>query len=261
MEHVNAAVRSYFSLLQLPDEVTPYDQLILGLREKDFIFSFNWDPFLLQALRRSSGAATVPSIHFLHGCVGLAFCVKCKVKSNAGFPCPRCGNQMEPSTLLYPVTDKDYETDSIIRDEWNALREALNDAYFVTIFGYSAPITDVAARSILIEAFSSSVCRELSEVEIIDIRDRKEIEAAWKDFFFSRHYAIFSSFSSSQINRHFRRSCDAFAMASLQCNPVPEFSPNDILSIHELKQFVAPLRQEESADATFWPLDANSIGV
>lgn len=252
VQRVEEAIWSYFRQLELPNDVTPYDQLVLGLREKDSIFTFNWDPFLLQALRRSSGAAKVPSVHFLHGCVDLAFCASCKVKSNFGIPCPRCGNEMEPSTLLYPVTDKNYESDPIIQDEWNALRNALDDAYFVTIFGYSAPVTDVSARSILINAFSKSTCRELSEVEVIDIRGRSDIEAAWKDFFFSHHYAIFRSFDSSQINRHFRRSCDAFAMASLQCTPVPEHSPIGIRSINDLKQFVAPLHHEESSGKQFW---------
>lgn len=252
IKQINEAIHNFFSKLQLPDEVTLYDHLILGLRDKDAIFTFNWDPFLLQALRRCSGVASIPNVHFLHGCVDVAFCSKCKVKSNSGIPCPRCGDDMEGSKLLFPVTDKDYESDPVIKDEWNALRHALDDAYFVTVFGYSAPVTDVSARKIMIDTFSSSRFRELSEVEIIDIRDREDIEESWKDFFFSHHYAIFESFEHSQINRHYRRSCDAFAMASLQCKPVPENRPSGITSIEELQQFVMPLYQEEISDSKFW---------
>lgn len=260
IEEINEAVHSYFSRLQLPNQVTLYDQLILGLREKDAIFTFNWDPFLLQALRRCSGVASIPKVHFLHGCVDVVFCRKCKVKSNSGIPCPRCGDGMEASQLLFPVTDKDYESDPVIKDEWSALRHALDDAYFVTVFGYSAHITDVSARTIMIDAFSSSKFRELSEVEVIDIRDREDIEESWKDFFFSHHYGIFDSFEHSQINRHFRRSCDAFAMASLQCHPVPENRPSGISSIEELQQFVKPLFREEQGGTKFWEDHDNPFG-
>lgn len=260
VDQINTAVRDYFARLVLPDYVTPYDQMILGLREKDAIFTFNWDPFLLHALRRCSGVAKLPSVHFLHGCVAVAFCGECKVKSNAGFPCPRCGEPMEPSQLLFPVTDKDYDSDPVIMDEWNALRHALDDAYFVTIFGYSAPVTDVAARKILIDTFSSNKFREMAEVEIIDIRDRAAVEESWSDFYFSHHYGIFDSFEHSQIHRHFRRSCDAFAMASLQCHPVPENTPAGITKIGKLQEFARPLFQEEQSDAKFWEEHANPFG-
>jgi hypothetical protein len=33
--------------LELPDHPTVYDHLLLSLRKKDAIFTFNWDPFLL----------------------------------------------------------------------------------------------------------------------------------------------------------------------------------------------------------------------
>ena len=260
LQQINSAVRDYFVRLELPDHVTPYDQMILGLREKDSIFTFNWDPFLLQALRRCSGAARAPTVHFLHGCVDVAFCAPCKVKSNVGLPCPRCGLPMESSQLLFPVTDKDYDSDPVILDEWNALRHALDDAYFVTIFGYSAPVTDVAARKILIDTFSSNRFREMAEVEIIDIRDSAAIEESWKDFYFSHHYGIFESFDHSQICRHFRRSCDAFAMASLQCHPVPENTPAGISEIAELKEFARPLIREEEAGSKFWEHHANPFG-
>ena len=42
-------VRSYFRSLRLPSEPTLYDHLLLGLRAKDVIATFNWEPFLIQA--------------------------------------------------------------------------------------------------------------------------------------------------------------------------------------------------------------------
>jgi hypothetical protein len=261
VERIDQAVSDYFRSLRLPDAVSIYDLLILGLREKDFIFTFNWDPFLLQAYRRCSAEFSTPSLYFLHGCVDVAFCAECKVTSNCGIPCPRCGNDMVPSQLLYPVTQKDYESDPVIKSAWDALRYALDDAYFVTIFGYSAPVTDVAARQVMIDTFSNNRFYEFAEVEIIDIRSREDIESSWSDFFFSHHYGIFKEFRHSWIFRHFRRSCDAFAMATLMCHPVPENPPAGIVSIQELREFARGLQHEENSGAKFWENEANPFGA
>jgi len=258
-EEINRITRNYFSRLELPDTVTVYDLLILGLREKDSIFTFNWDPFLLQALNRCSGVSSIPQVHFLHGCVDVGLCHVCKVKTNSYLPCPKCGEKIQPSRLLFPVADKDYNTDPVIKDEWNALQNALSDAYFVTIFGYSAPVTDKAARKILIETFSNNRFRECGEVEVIDTNDNNVIEDSWREFFVSNHYGIYRSFNYSQIKRHFRRSCEAYFMAVYQCDPVPENKPEGICSVAELKRFTIPLNYEEKSDQKFWGNDDDPI--
>jgi hypothetical protein len=43
------AVSNYFGSLRLPPHATLYDRLVLSLRSKDLIATFNWDPFLYQA--------------------------------------------------------------------------------------------------------------------------------------------------------------------------------------------------------------------
>jgi len=50
---VNHAVQNYFATLELPEHATIYDRLLLSLRPKDLIATFNWDPFLLQAYARN----------------------------------------------------------------------------------------------------------------------------------------------------------------------------------------------------------------
>lgn len=42
----------YFDGMELPDDPTIYDLLILSLTKKDLIATFNWDPLLLQAYVR-----------------------------------------------------------------------------------------------------------------------------------------------------------------------------------------------------------------
>lgn len=47
---------------------------LLALREKDTIFTFNWDPFLFDAYQRNRHAVSLPSIYFLHGNVRIGAC-------------------------------------------------------------------------------------------------------------------------------------------------------------------------------------------
>ena len=46
-------VYSYFAAMRLPTEATIYDFLLLSLRDKDVIATFNWDPFLAEAVKRT----------------------------------------------------------------------------------------------------------------------------------------------------------------------------------------------------------------
>lgn len=50
---IERKIHNYFSEIRLPDKPTIYDYLILSLRKKDLIATFNWDPLLLQAYRRN----------------------------------------------------------------------------------------------------------------------------------------------------------------------------------------------------------------
>jgi len=46
-QKIETSIHDYFASLELPDHPTVYDHLLLSLRKKDAIFTFNWDPFLL----------------------------------------------------------------------------------------------------------------------------------------------------------------------------------------------------------------------
>ena len=41
---------------------------------------------------------------------------------------------------------KDYQDGSMIEREWAAAQEYLRHAFMFTVFGYSAPVTDVEAK-------------------------------------------------------------------------------------------------------------------
>ncbi|MEO8112001.1 MAG: hypothetical protein ABI594_18275 [Ginsengibacter sp.] len=57
-------VYEYFKSLRLPDEPTIYDYLVLSLRPRDLIATFNWDPFLYQAWNRSGNVGDRPYIAY-----------------------------------------------------------------------------------------------------------------------------------------------------------------------------------------------------
>ena len=244
---VESRVYSYFASLSLPETPTIYDYLVLGLREKDIIASFNWDPFLLQAYMRNEVVTKTrrPRIAFLHGNVMIGRCDNDRVSGINGRRCSRCDKALQPSSLLYPVKHKDYTTDKFIKGEWDALREHLNRTYYLTVYGYSAPVTDVEARKLMLEVWKDNKSLELAEVDIVDVKSHDELERNWEEFFVSHHYMITDDIFRSYLFTHPRRSCDAFASATLMCdpwhdNPFPKFK-----ALEELQEWVKPLIDEE----------------
>ena len=73
---IERRVADYFSSLELPDEATIYDKLLLSLRRRDAVFTFNWDPFLFDAYRRNADVVDLPEIFFLHGNVRIGVCLR-----------------------------------------------------------------------------------------------------------------------------------------------------------------------------------------
>lgn len=60
---------------ELPDEPTIYDFLVMSLTNKDLIATFNWDPFLVQAIGRiQKYTDNIPQVAFLHGNVAVGYC-------------------------------------------------------------------------------------------------------------------------------------------------------------------------------------------
>lgn len=239
-------LRVYFARLQIPDEVTLYDLLVLSLREKDVIATFNWDPFLPQAFKRNRSIRRLPKILFLHGNVDVGACREHRKNGFLEQRCSDCGKPMEPSRLLFPVKHKDYTSDDLIRSEWDQLQWHLERAYLVTIFGYSAPVTDVEAREILLKTWKENPTRELAEIDIVDIRPSDEIYTNWSDFIVRQHYGIFPSVTRTTSFHHPRRSCEAFAMATLQQDPWPENDFPKSSRLEDIHAWLQPLLREEN---------------
>jgi hypothetical protein len=243
----------YFSGLEIPDRVTLYDLLILSLQEKDVIFSFNWDPLLLQAFARNINVKQLPKIHFLHGNVGIGICIKHKRAGYIGNKCSVCGDYFSPSKLLYPIKSKQYREDPFIASEWGALDEYFDNAFVMTIFGYNSPTTDFLAKEMMLKAWRQNKKYELNEIEIVDIKDKRLVRKNWNDFLFASswepriksHYAIFKSIRHTLSFRHARRSTEAWGDAIMMCDPWSERRMPKFRNLEKLQAWVKPLVDEE----------------
>lgn len=208
---LEAEIERYFSALRLPEAPTLYDYMVLSLRAKDVIATFNWDPFLIQAYRRSLRVTrSLPFLAFLHGNVAHGFCDTCKVSGVRGAICSRCNSPFRSDSLLFPVRQKDYSAHPSIEHAWSTTKAALGDSLLLTIFGYGAPASDTDAVSLMRAAWGTPLERQFEEIELIDIREEEEVAASWSSFIHTHHYNVHRSYHESFLASHPRRSVEAF---------------------------------------------------
>lgn len=216
-EKLETVIRDYMESYELPDEPTIYDFLIMSLTEKDLIVTFNWDPLLVQAIGRMQRfTRNMPNVAFLHGNVPVGYCEKDNIMGNAGQKC-KCGEPLQPMRLLYPIRNKNYSCDIAIAKSWKTFSNALERAYMVTIFGYSAPKSDVEALAMMKKAWGAVNDRNLEEIEIIDIRSEDDVLETWNDFIHTHHYSYHANFFDSALARCPRRTCEATFDRLMKC--------------------------------------------
>jgi hypothetical protein len=245
VREVQDRVRRYFTGLQITDGPTIYDYLLLSLRSKDIIATFNWDPLLAQAHERNLNVGELPEILYLHGNVGMGLCHEHRMLGFEWQDCVKCGAHLSPTKLLFPVKEKNYTEDPFISYQWEVLQHYIEHAYRITIFGYSAPVSDVAARSLMLKVWRANQVREFSQLEVVDIKPKKELKETWVDFIVRNNYGFLKKIFDTYMFHYPRRSCDAFAGATLQQRPWKENRMLRFKSLDELQQWVAPLVEEE----------------
>jgi hypothetical protein len=237
----------YFSQMNLPAHPTIYDHLVLSLREKDLIATFNWDPFLYLACLRNYKHVKLPHVVYLHGNVAIGYCLKHKTKGMIGYTCGTCGQQYSPSRLLLPVTKKNYAQDDFIGAEWQTLKNYLKNAFMVSIFGYCAPTTDQEAIGLMKEAWGDIHERELEEIEIIDIKSDDELSETWSDFIHTHHYRTCNDFYKSFIAKHPRRTCEAMWNQLMECKFIQDHDLPKDATFNDLYEWLTPLWEAEKA--------------
>lgn len=248
IKEIEQKVFDYFSDMHLPPEPTIYDYMVLSLRNKDLIATFNWDPFLYQAwVRNKMFTKDLPTIVFLHGNVAIGFDKKTKQLGPAGY------KNFEPTKLLYPVEQKNYNDDEFIRGEWDILTDWLSSksTKLVTIFGYGAPKSDVEAVKLLNDAWGTGKIRNMEQFEIIDIRDEKVVRKSWDNFIHSHHYDYETDYFESSLAYNPRRTSESYFQHILPMSPDEAFSesnpvPNNLNSFEEFWNWHQPLIDAEN---------------
>lgn len=248
VEVINTRVWDYFSNLELPPNPTIYDHLVLSLRGKDLIATFNWDPFLYYACWRNHNVTELPKVVYLHGNVAVGYCLKDMEAGLVNTKCSKCGEKYVPSRFLFPIKQKNYHKDPFIKSEWGTLRLYLKYAYMLTIFGYSAPYSDVEAIKIMKDAWGSPWSRNLEQTEIIDVKPEYVLRDAWEGFIHTHHYNVTDDFYKSSVGLFPRRTCEAEWNSTMECrfleqNPIPKE-----LGFKELWEWYTSLIQAEKKD-------------
>lgn len=244
-QKIEQVIYDYFSSLEISDTPTIYDYLVLSLREKDFIATFNWDPFLIQAYRRNGRYFKLPKLLFLHGNVEVGYCPNGHIMGNIGKQCSQCDELLVPTKLLYPIGEKNYHLNEFISRQWATLQDVLKHTFMITIFGYGAPASDASAVELMKSAWGNVEDRMLEETEIINTQDEDELRKVWDPFIHTHHYRIENNFFNSWIANHPRRSGEAYWNQFIEAkfianNPVP-----NVDSLEELWDWFKKLKDVE----------------
>lgn len=211
---IENVIRDYFADIELPSTLTKYDLLVLSLRKKDYIATFNWDGALVQSYMRMRRITDdMPQMLFLHGNVEVGYCPECKTYGHYLAKCHKCGKPFEEVPLLYPVRHKNYQEEGFISEQWKILENVVSEAALITIYGYSAPKTDIEAIDILKQSFARlGTPRFFDTIEIIERPgfNIDDISDAWVDLsaMAKDHLKIRTSVFDSYMFRNPRRSLD-----------------------------------------------------
>lgn len=252
LREIETSVVAYFQDMKLPEEPTIYDYLVMSLRDKDLIATFNWDPFLFQAYCRNYDVGSNPKICFLHGNVAIGYSIKDKIAGPAGNFHPESKCLFEPTKLLYPIAHKDYNSDDFISLQWNILNDFLSadSTKRVTIFGYGAPETDVEAVNLLSSAWGSFDERNMEQFEVIDVQSKDLLLTRWNKFINSHHYDIVSNYFESILSQYPRRTGERFFHQFMPNSPSEAFQepnpvPDNFKTLDEMWKWFNPLIEAE----------------
>jgi hypothetical protein len=269
IQEIERRIKVYFGDMELPNEPTIYDYLVLSLRGKDLIATFNWDPFLYQAwVRNGKFTKDLPRLSFLHGNVAIGYSKEDNRCGPIGMYMREDGGYFEPTKLLYPVEQKNYSDDPFINVEWERVKYWLSKesgTVRATIFGYGAPASDLEAVSLLNNAWGTPDDREMEQFEIIDITPEDELLQRWKGFINSHHYDTSSNYFDSILGLNPRRTSESYFSTYQAITPDEMFRknnpvPRDFKTLEELWEWHKPLIEAEEREEAKRESEENNEG-
>ncbi|MEO9276272.1 MAG: hypothetical protein ABI340_00620, partial [Nitrososphaera sp.] len=177
-------------------------------------------------LRNNKSGLKLPTLAFLHGNVSIGYCEKDKTAGVAGMKCTKCGLPYTRSPLLFPIKKKNYTENTFISNQWKILKKGFQNAFMITIFGYSGPKTDVEAISAMQEAWGHQDDRRLEQTTFITTQSEESVHKNWQSFIHSHHYEVNHDFYDSWIANHPRRTGEAYwnqyrEAKFIDHNPIP----------------------------------------
>lgn len=253
---IEERIQAYFGDMKLPEEPTIYDYMVLSLRSKDLIATFNWDPFLYQAwVRNGEFTKDLPRLSFLHGNVAIGYSTEDKRCGPVGYQMRADSGVFEPTKLLYPVEQKNYTDDEFINIEWERVKYWLSkDSGTVraTIFGYGAPVSDVEAVSLLNGAWGTPDQRAMEQFEVIDITPEDVLRDRWDGFIHTHHYDVTDNYFGSSLAYNPRRTSESYFSHYQPITPNEAFRknnpiPQDFNTLEELWDWHRSLLEAEVA--------------
>ena len=249
LREIENRIDAYFSSLRIPEKATKYDFLLLSLRKKDAIFTFNWDPFLFDAYRRNAHIASLPEIFFLHGNVRIGICSSHpEAWGQRGGLCPICSDTFKDVPLLYPIENKDYSSHEYIRGSWEAARYFFEEAFVLTIFGYGAPVSDADAVELLRSGWMERSDRRIEHVEIIDVVSSSVLFDRWSRFTPTGHLKPVRSIWDSWIMMHPRRSVESLMRPVYYGEPADTFPLVHSETLHRVHEQILDIAAWEPED-------------
>ncbi len=163
-DEFESLVRKKYASLELPNEFTILDRLVLSLTPDDAIVSFNWDDLVIQAYQRMSDYVPeemLPILAFPHGNAQAVY-------NNKHYTSKRIitSSSWYDSPLNMPVDETDYHSNAFIKSQWHILDFFIHNAQMITFFGYRGPSSDEQDLQHLDELFAKNeIC---DKIEIID---------------------------------------------------------------------------------------------
>ena len=254
LREIEQRIQTYFNDMELPPEPTIYDYMVLALRGKDLIATFNWDPFLYQAfIRNQPFTREIPNQSYLHGNVAIGYSGEDDLRGPVGYQARRDGGIFVPTRLLYPIEKKNYTNDTFIELEWDRLKAWLGKdvgTVRATIFGYGAPVSDVEAVQLMNDAWGTPEDRDMEQFEVIDITPEDQLRARWNGFIHSHHYQTCNDYFRSSLALNPRRTCESYRSHYLPLSPAEAFRnnnpvPDNFRTLKELWQWHESLIEAE----------------
>lgn len=149
--------------------------------------------------------------------------------------------------LLFPIGEKDYSSYSVIQNQWHRALYYLSRAAGITIYGYSAPASDLNAVELLKSAFKQSNTQDIAPFTIINLKKNESVQKSkWKDFFDARMVFFCESFEETILWSHPRVSLEAMFDSILQGHPRETLKPfRKFFKLEDLQAFVMGIDEFE----------------